>query len=116
MEIDLALDNSLVIDDPIDAAIQELDILMSTENTEMLGDPSFGVNLEQFLWQLTPSPIEVKSYLDRKILESTFWCTRLNVNVAVDVLPGTLRNIYEVTITLQIPNGSKEVSKKYQFR
>lgn len=53
MELDLALDDSIVLTDPLDAAIQELDLLLSTDTTEMLGNPSFGVNMEQFLWQLT---------------------------------------------------------------
>ena len=45
MQIDLALDNSTFITNPFDAAIQELDLLLTTSNTEMLGNPDYGVNL-----------------------------------------------------------------------
>ena len=48
MEIDFALDNSKVIESPYDAAIQELDLLLGTTCTQVLGSPSFGVNMEQF--------------------------------------------------------------------
>lgn len=116
MDLDLALDDSLTITSPFEAAIQELDLLFSTENTEMLGNPEFGVNMEQFLWQLTPSPSEVESYLQKKILENTFWCNKLNVSINVDVLRGTIRNIYEVKIELKMPNNGSSTTKTYQFK
>lgn len=116
MELDLALDDSLTISSPIDAAIQELDLLLSTDNTEMIGYPEFGVNMEQFLWQMTPSPTEVQSYLQKKILENTFWCNKLEVSIDVDVIKGTLRDIYEVKIGLTISKTGQSTSKTYQFR
>lgn len=117
MELDLALDTSLVIDNPIDAAIQELDLILGTENTELIGYPKFGVNMEQFLWQLTPSPNEVKSYIQNKIVENTFWCNKLNVSIDVNTMSGTLRDIYEVLITLKLPGeNSIGKTKKYQYR
>lgn len=117
MELDLALDTSLVIDNPIDAAIQELDLILGTENTELIGYPKFGVNMEQFLWQLTPSPNEVKSYIQNKIVENTFWCNKLNVSIDVNTMSGTLRDIYEVSITLKLPGeNSIGKTKKYQYR
>lgn len=116
MEIDLALDTSLVIDNPIDAAIQELDLLLSTDQTQLIGHPEFGVNMEQFLWQMTPSPNEVKSYLNKKILENTFWCNRLNIDISVDVVKGTIRNIYVIYIDIKMPDGSRSSNKTYEFR
>jgi hypothetical protein len=117
MEIDLALDNSKVIESPYDAAIQELDLLLGTNCTEVLGNPGFGVNMEQFLWQMTPSPMEVQSYIQRKIIENTYWCNKLNVNIEVNVIKGSLRDIYEVKIGLKAPNtGNLVKEKKYQYR
>ena len=117
MEIDLALDNSKVIESPYDAAIQELDLLLGTNCTEVLGNPGFGVNMEQFLWQMTPSPMEVQSYIQRKIIENTYWCNKLNVSIEVNVIKGSLRDIYEVKIGLKAPNtGNLVKEKKYQYR
>ncbi len=117
MEIDLALDNRKVIESPYDAAIQELDLLLGTNCTQVLGNPGFGVNMEQFLWQMTPSPMEVQSYIQRKIIENTYWCNKLNVSIEVNVIKGSLRDIYEVKIGLKAPNtGNLVKEKKYQYR
>lgn len=117
MEIDFALDNSKVIESPYDAAIQELDLLLSTNCTQVLGNPAFGVNMEQFLWQTTPSPSEVQSYIQRKIIENTYWCNKLNVSINVSTVKGSLRDIYEVKISLRAPNtGNLVKEKKYQYR
>ena len=116
MQIDLALDNSTFITNPFDAAIQELDLLLTTPNTEMLGNPDYGVNMEQFLWELTPSPEAVESYLTEKIIQNTYWCNRLNVKVDVSTVQGTVRNIYVVKITLNVPGTQQTKSKTYQFR
>ena len=116
MQIDLALDNSTFIENTFDAALQELDLLLSTSNTEMLGNPDYGVNMEQFLWELTPSPEAVEAYLTDKIAQCTYWCNRLNVKVDVSCIQGTIRNIYVVKITLNIPGQLQTKTKTYQFR
>lgn len=117
MKLDLALDTSLTVTSPFDAALQELDILLSTENTQVLGNTSFGVNMEQFLWQLTPSPSEVQSYIQQKILENTFWCNKLSVQISVETVQGTIRDIYLVHITLKDPDSSTTVKKRtYTYR
>ena len=39
--IDLALTGDIIIDNELDEALQELDILFNTENTELIGYPEF---------------------------------------------------------------------------
>ncbi len=114
----MALDTSVIIDNPVDAAVQELDLLLSTELGELIGDQSFGTNLEQYLWTLVPSPSNVQKYLQKKINEYTYWCRELDFTINVDVINGTVRDIYEVQIDLQIPEsfgGGTVSTKKYLF-
>ena len=56
--IDLALDSKIFIDTNIDAALQELDLLFNTENTELIGYPEYGTNFEQFCGQHHHQPIQ----------------------------------------------------------
>lgn len=111
--LDLALDGRLFLSDPLDCAIQELDMLFSTENTELIGDPNFGVNFDQFLWQTVPSPSQVESYIREKIVMYTFFCRQLEMSIDVSTIQGTIHDIYLVKI--HIVYDDKERTKTYCF-
>ena len=64
--IDLAIDDRVIINDKLDAALQELDLLFNTENTELIGMTNFGVSLDQFLWTLTPTTESFREYINDK--------------------------------------------------
>lgn len=120
-QLDLALiGDNLYIEDLFDAAIQELDILMNTEETELLGDPKYGTNFETFLWTLNPMEYEVKEYIDRKINSNTYFCRMLSTYVSVKVQEGTQRDIYIVEITfkdnIRRGNNGREKTQTYSFR
>lgn len=108
--------NKLIIDDMIDAAIQELDILFGTEETELLGDFTYGVNFEQFLWKLNPSIGEVNSYIKDKILEFTTFCRVLNISVDTAIEMGTIRDIYVVKIEIKDENNKTVKLKNWIFK
>ena len=74
--IDLALTGDIIIDNELDEALQELDILFNTENTELIGYPEFGTNFEQFLWEVTPAVEDVKRYI-YEVLAQTYYCQKL---------------------------------------
>ena len=115
---DFALDDSVFIESNVAAALQELDILFNTENTELIGYPTYGVNFEQFLWQLSPSPNALKSYIEEHIEKYTFFCRDFDVVVNVNILEGEYRNIYNVMIMLRIDPKSRQAAgfRIYQLR
>ncbi len=113
--LDLAIDDKIFIMNKIDAAVQELDMLFNTENTELIGYPSFGTNFEQFLWQMTPSPYELKRYIDEKIAE-TVWLSQLSSSVTVSVLEGEYRKIYNVVVKVIDDENDKTAIRVYQLR
>ena len=112
--IDFAIDSRIFLNDEFDIAMQELDILFNTENTELIGNPQFGTNFEQFLWQLNPSVNDLKRYIQEKISTATF-LSKYVVDVNVEIVSGNFRNIYVVTINVTAPNGETK-QRKYQFR
>lgn len=116
--IDLALDESVFINSDLSAALQELDILFNTENTELIGYPMYGVNFEQFLWQLNPSPKSLKSYIEENINKYTFFCKNFNILIDVKVMEGEYRNIYNVIIILRTDQKSNKAAgfRIYQLR
>ena len=82
--IDLSLDHRVFLNSVFDAAIQELDLLFNTETTELINDPMFGTNFEQFLWQLTPTTQELKKYIIEKI-DGTLFLSKFNYTVDINV-------------------------------
>lgn len=112
---DLAIDSRVFLDDELDCAIQEIDMILNTSPTELIGDTQFGVELEPFLWTLTPTTTELKQYIQNKINAYSFYCKKYLVNVDCQFMRGTLRTIYLVTITLS-RNDKVYATKKYQFQ
>lgn len=79
---DLALDDSVLVTDYTIAALQEIDMVFNTEHTEVLGDPSFGCNFEQFLWNLNPDTSGLKQYVESK-LKDCYYLSKFNYTVDV---------------------------------
>ena len=113
--IDFAIDSRIFLNNEFDIAIQELDILFNTENTELIGNPNFGTNFEQFLWQLHPSENDLKRYINEKI-SSTMFLSKYIININVNVVKGDQRNIYIVELNITSPTTGESQQRKYQFR
>lgn len=112
--LDLAIDNRIFIDSPLDAAIQELDLLFNTECTELIGNTRFGVSLDQFLWTLTPTTESLRKYISEKLSE-LYYLKYFNYNFDVEFLEGEYRSIYRLKIDLYVDQDHK-VQKEYEFR
>lgn len=113
--IDLAIDSRVFINNEVDAALQELDLIFNTENTELIGYPNYGSNFEQFLWQMTPSPDSLQQYI-KELFHNTYFLNKMSTDVKVQVLDGEYRNIYYVNITVEDPNTGQYGYRDYQLR
>ena len=100
MTIDLSLDSRLFIRNEFDAGVQELDLLLKTTNTGLINSPQFGIDFDQFLWQLNPAPQAVKKYIEEKIRDCTLYLRKLRVNTSVDTVKGEYRMIYNIIFRL----------------
>jgi len=112
--LDLALDSRVFLDSPLDCAIQEVDMILNTECTELLGDTQYGVSLDSFLWTLTPQEKELEKYIKDKLQNSLF-IKQFKLIVKCKYLRGNYRSIYHVNILLMDNNGNK-VKREYQFQ
>ncbi len=113
-ELDFSLGNDLVITDALQAGLQELDMLMSTERTELIGNPTFGLNMEQFLWDLSPSASTIKSHITEAITNHTCWFNKFPYEVDVECEPGTERTIYTVKIIVKA-NSSDDMVEGWEY-
>lgn len=112
--LDLALDGKVFIENKVDAALQELDMLFNTEKTELINNPNYGTNFEQFLWRLNPSFQQIEQYINEQIA-NTFFLRDMKHNVNVQMLEGDYRYIYLVQISVEDENGVNGI-REYEFR
>lgn len=115
MIIDLAIDGQVFITNTVDAALQEIDLIFNTTNTELIGYPKFGTNFEYFLWQLTPSPNALEQYIYDKLVD-TYFCSTMDLKVHVDVVNGSYRSIYYVKITVTDPHTGNTGNRTYELK
>ena len=115
---DLAIDSRIFLEDDLDLALQELDILFNTTNTELIGYPNFGTNFEQFLWQITPSSDQLRTYIYKKISEETFLLNSFDVTINVDIMFDNTTNdkVYVVHIEIVDPSTNNKKIRVYQLR
>lgn len=111
--IDIGLGDKIIITSTLDAAIQELDILFNTTPTELIGNPNYGVNFLQFLWQTTPSTSILEKYINEKILASTVYVKALQYDLNVEYLKDEAEACYVVHITLYSNNTDDNISRDY---
>lgn len=112
--IDLALDDRIYIDDNLDAALQELDILFNTTNSELLGDTSYGCFFEQFLWALTPTSTDLQNYIQEKI-DGTYFLSQYQTDIQVQFVEGEYQSVYIVKIGI-VEDGYEIINKIYEFK
>lgn len=114
--IDISINNDMFITDNLSAAVQELDMLFNTENTELIGYTDYGTNWEQYLWDLNPSTESLTDYINTKISE-TYFVSGYNPHVEVGFQQGTERAIYSVKISLTDPNTGKVLDiQQYELK
>ena len=112
--LDLSLDDKVCITNPWDAAMQELDILFNTNNTELIGCPEFGTDFYKYLWSLNNNNREVEKYVNNLLHQ----CAYLNMfNYSVQVTSEYNESTFERDLYLKITiyNDIDEVVKTYDL-
>ena len=113
--LDLALDGRVFLYNELDCAIQEIDLLLNTENTQLIGYPEYGTEFQTFLWTLTPTTVEIEKYIKDKIDTSTFYASKMDVNVYVEFLQENYNTMYYVRITITDKSGNS-IKREYKYQ
>ena len=118
--IDLAIDNRVFINNNMQEAIQELDMIFSTNPGEMIGNVYFGADWYPFLNTLTPMETALKQYI-KGLLADTYYCKMMDYDIEVAYIPGEITCQYVVSITLtdySAPENSqyRQQNKIYQIK
>jgi hypothetical protein len=113
--IDISLGNDIFITNKVDAAVQELDMLFNTENTELIGYSDYGTNWWQYLWSLTPLDSDLERYVIHKIMDTMF-VSQFNPKVTVKSEKGVENAIYYIKIELYTNDGETISVQQYELK
>ena len=113
--LDLALDGRVFLESELDCALQEIDILLNTENTQLIGYPKFGTEFHTFLWNLSPTTSEIERYITEKIMTDTYYASKFNVHVKAYYLEENYKSVYYVRIAVFDNEGNTGI-REYQYQ
>lgn len=115
MILDISLNSNIFVTNKLDAAIQELDLLFNTENTELIGDTSYGTNWWTYLWELTPLESDLHNYING-LLNTTYFVSQFERSIEVMHTPGTENSIYYIKIVLFDNEGNAVTLQQYELK
>lgn len=95
-------DYSIEIMDDVEQFLQQVEILLTSPEECMLGNPGFGCSLDKFLWSTNVSSADIKQYIDKKITEFVIMYTPIKYDIEVNFIKGEI--IDSIIIDLLIDN------------
>ena len=108
--LDFGLHNKPIVISKVDEAVQELDILFNTMPTEMIGQPSYGVNFLQFLWSLSPNTQKLKKYIRDCI--NTYTCYTRDCEIEIEVTTEDEESSYSYVVAIYLYDSETNEEKE----
>jgi hypothetical protein len=91
-------------DDSVRALIQKIKMIMFTRKGEVLGDPDFGISLEDLLFEFGFSANELRRAFDQQISKYVTEANDFDLKLDINFVPGTVRDVVYIDIFI---NGTK---------
>lgn len=111
---DFSLDNSVVtMSDMSSLILQQIDMLFDTSYGEVLGEPDYGTDFRQYLWDMRASAEDISNYT-RSAIAANVMLFGWDCEVSTSLMEGVNNDIILVTITLR--NGNDSIEKTYKVQ
>jgi hypothetical protein len=95
--------------DPVEICIGQLKMLLLTNKGEVMGDPQFGLNLEDLIFSLNISEYSLKKELDLNLKIYVPLFSRLGGSYDLKFFQGTLRDIATLDFRISESSGDSPV-------
>jgi len=90
--------NVLETNDPLEVLLTKIRMIIFTNRGEVLGYPDLGLDLEMLLFELDFNAYQIQNDLYTQIGKYCPDSTNYNINVEVNLVPGTVRDIAYIDI------------------
>jgi hypothetical protein len=92
--------NRIVEDDEVEVIVQKLEMLLFTNQSDVIGD-EIGVGLEFYLWQTRISIPTIESKIRAQVSNYVLELDQLGYTLSVDIFEGTYRDIMYVNFIIK---------------
>ena len=113
IDLNIEKQDNPVIQKDRDLVVQQIDLLFDTNTEEVFGEPGFGTNFEEFLWDLNVSNSYIRNYVYRAIMDNVN-LLGYTVDVSVKIMQGTLNDIILIQVSLRRDGDYFEKTYKMQ--
>jgi len=88
----------LETNDPLEALLTKIRMIIFTNRGEVLGYPDLGLDLEILLFELNFNAYQIQNDLYAQIGNYCLEAPNYNINIEVNLVPGTVRDIAYIDI------------------
>lgn len=82
--------NGIEEESQLEIFIQQIDMILTTEKGSVLGDPDFGVSLDQYLWSYSGGSGSIKQEILQQISQYTYSEVQIDYDINVNFIAGEL--------------------------
>lgn len=104
--------STTTIENTAEFVLQQIDILLDTDKSEVLGEPRFGSDYDKFLYELNISNTYIENYIYNNITENVDlmgW----ELSIHVDLMVGTKTDI--ILVEISVSKNNDVFSKVYKI-
>lgn len=87
-------------DDELSMLLTQLQMILSTRKGDVLGDPEFGANLEDYVYEFRYNDYMLKNVIDKQISAYVALSTKYNIDVDIEFLSEVERHVVFINITV----------------
>lgn len=93
-------EGEIVVDDPLRAIVNKIEMVLMTNKGEFIGDVNFGADLPLYLWQTRVSVDFIKSNIQEQFDIYIPELRQFNSTLDVEITEGTYQDILFVNVTI----------------
>lgn len=87
-------------DSELSMLLTQIQTMLFTRKGEVLGQPNFGANLEDYVYELRYNDYQLKTVIDNQINEFIPLASKYNVSVGIEVVDDVTNHVVFLDITV----------------
>jgi len=87
-------------DSELSMLLTQIQTMLFTRKGEVLGQPNFGANLEDYVYELRYNDYQLKTVIDNQIAEFIPLASKYNVSVGIEVVDDVTNHVVFLDITV----------------